>query len=731
MDKKHSLFSNISEEEKNAVLFDRTSNFSERSFRERLSHYNESLLNNFILNYPKGHFTEYILDVLEERMESHYIQKTDSSYKITSPEKNKEILEDRVGQNRMMDDVRKTVEEMSILIAEAPPGTGKSLAYLIPLLNSLKDSRRAVISTNTKNLQMQLFNKDLEIASNCTGISVSASMLKGIGNYFCYMKYNENLAGFTALTKLALEGFLFLSGSGDLSELKYHHELDTNDITCDNEYCVESTCSFANICPYLKLKERALSSQIVFTNHYLALIDAEFKNRFFGDYDFLVFDEAHNLENVITDVYSYKFDFTYFLKTFNYFTHTFRNQMKFIRSSNLSSDSVNFMESLLTSMNEITDEIEIIYKYVLDLAEGEKKERCEYNSKLFEGAKDSVRKAGGNLYALYINADKASKMLRDEKFRMLDIFQTLKYVFEKTMRFFEAFAVVSQANNEEYAFFYEFDFKRKNIVLNGLPVNTGEQFSKLMLSNENISFVFTSATLTAANSFEMFKQQAGINISRRIYSEMTYESSFDYDKQMKVFCFRNMDDPMSGKFMEKSAEVVRMLAMEEKRMFVLATSYSQIEFLKTKFKDKRFIFQRREENGDKLLHMHKSRKASVLVGTSMFWEGVDLPGDLLETIVILKMPFAVPDDPIIRRRCRIIEENNGNPFREYTLPQAIIKLKQGMGRLIRKKDDEGKIYILDERILTKSYGKSVLSSFYVKPIILDYDNFINDYKGKL
>ena len=126
--------------------------------------------------------------------------------------------------------------------------------------------------------------------------------------------------------------------------------------------------------------------------------------------------------------------------------------------------------------------------------------------------------------------------------------------------------------------------------------------------------------------------------------------------------------------------------------------------------------------------MHKQRKSSILVGTNMFWEGVDLPGDLLETIIILKMPFAVPDDPIIRRRCSVMEENQIDPFREYTLPQAIIRLKQGMGRLIRKNDDKGEIYILDERILTKSYGKHVLGSFYVKPSVYNFQTFIEQRK---
>jgi len=730
LDKKSSLFSKISEEEKSAILFDKVGNYSEHSFKERLSHYSESLLNSFLMNYPAGPLTEYILQEISKEKKHHYFQKTDSSFKITCPEKMKISLEERKGQIKMISDVKDVLECKNVLIGEAPPGTGKSLAYLIPLLLHLGDSKRAVISTNTKNLQMQLFNKDLDIASDFTGISVSASMLKGIGNYFCFMKYNENLSKINPLTKLALEGFLIFSSSGDLSELKYRNELEISDITCDNEYCVESACPFSNICLYLKVKERSISSQIVFTNHYLTLIDAELNNKFFGQYNYLVFDEAHNLENAITDVYSYKFDFLYFLRIMNYFSHTFTNQMKFIRSLNMSIDSVNFFENLLSTINETSDEADILFKFLLDIEETEKKEKSEYSSRIFKGSEDKVLSITGKLYAISDNAERGIKILKEEKFRMLDIFQTLKYINEKTNRFFEGFSVVTQADNEEYAFFYEYDSKRKNITLNGLPVDTGEVFSKTILSREDVSFIFTSATLTASNSFEIFKQQTGIKHLKRSYKEDTYESSFDYEKQMRVICFKGLDDPNLSGFMEKASEIVRILSLTEKRMFVLATSYAQIDFLKSKFREKKFLFQRKEESGDNLLYMHKQRKSSVLVGTNMFWEGVDLPGDLLEIIVILKMPFAVPDDPIIKKRCKKLEENNIDSFREYTLPQAIIRLKQGMGRLIRKKNDIGEIYILDERILTKSYGKNVLNSFYVKPIIVEYQRYLDENKEK-
>jgi ATP-dependent DNA helicase DinG len=727
LDKKSSLFSRISEEEKNAILFDKTGNFSEKAFKDRISHYNDSLLNSFLLNYTPGPFSDYISEEMKFS-KKHFFQKVDSSFKITYPKKLTFDLEKRRGQLNMMDDINEAIGSQNILIAEAPPGTGKSLAYLIPLIKNLGDSKRAVISTNTKNLQMQLFDKDLETASDYTGISVSASMLKGIGNYFCFMKYNENISNFSPLTKLALEGFLLFTNSGDLSELKYHHDLDRGDITCDNEYCVENTCPFSGICHYLKVKEKALTSQIVFTNHYLSLIDAELGNKFLGEYDCIVFDEAHNLENAITDIYSYKFDFLYVLKTMNYFTHTFRGQMKFIRSSNLSTDAVNYFENLLSTMNDATDEIDILYRFILDIAETENKERNEYSSRIFRGAEERVRLISGKLFAISDNADRGIKLLKEEKFRMLDIYQTLKYIFEKTNRFFESFAVNSQADNEEYAFFYEYVPNRKNIILNGLPVDTGEPFLKAMLSREDISFIFTSATLTASNSFEMFKKQTGINQTKRAHFENSYESSFNYEEQMKVICFNGMDDPNSDGFMEKASQIIQVLSSSDKRMFILATSYAQIDFLKKRFNDKRFLFQKKEENGDKLLHMHKQRKASILVGTNMFWEGVDLPGDLLEIIVILKMPFAVPDDPIIRRRCRVMEENQINPFREYTLPQAIIRLKQGMGRLIRKNDDKGEIYILDERILTKSYGKHVLGSFYVKPSVYNFQTFMEQKK---
>jgi len=155
----------------------------------------------------------------------------------------------------------------------------------------------------------------------------------------------------------------------------------------------------------------------------------------------------------------------------------------------------------------------------------------------------------------------------------------------------------------------------------------------------------------------------------------------------------------------------------------LTTSYQQIDYIKERLNDPKFIFQVKEGNNDKILLQYKNRKDSILVGTNTFWEGIDLPGDLLEILVILKLPFLVPDDPVFLKKSENLKNKGFDPFNDYSLPYAILKLKQGMGRLIRRKDDKGEIYILDERIITKKYGKKVISEFFVEPAILDFNEF--------
>lgn len=722
MDNRQELFKSTARDEKNAVLFERTSNLNFKDFERRVLSYPDSIINQYILSSDESPFT-MLLSMIKNGSGGNFPERNmGNAHKIVSPGLNglKNELEDRKGQTEMMEDAYDIIDRGSIFIAEAPPGTGKSMAYLVPIVKHLKEDARFIISTNTKHLQTQLFEQDVLIASRYASAPFSVSVIKGIGNYLCFLKYDENRYKIKPLMKLALDGFTHLSQSGDLSEMKFFKDIDSSDITADSEYCPDRECPFSKICYFLNIREHAKTSQIVITNHFLTLIDSQMANGILGNYGGIVFDEAHNLENVITEVFTYEFDFMYVRRTIHYCISSLVSLRRAGRTDRAEDDAA--LHEIEEELSRADENIEVIEVSVKDRVSSMKEKRGEFTQDFFTGLQKRIQDAASALYSAAEKAHNAKKDMKhsDSKSRLL------KYISEKFQYIFISFTSNTEIDSTHFAYYYKWDEKRYNVILNAAPIETGGFFFDNFISREKTPLIFTSATLQKNGDYSMFEKQTGLNRTTREVIRQTYESSFDFSSQMSVTCVNGMGDPNSAGFLKKSTDIVGMLAKREKRMFVLSTSYQQIEHMKKSFSDKRFIFQKREDVGERLLNEFRKKKGAVLIGTNMFWEGVDLPGDLLEIIVILKMPFAVPDDPVIRLRCEALSREGIDPFENYSLPSAIMKLKQGMGRLIRKKDDIGEIYILDERIIKKRYGRQVMDSLYVKPRVVDYEEIVEE-----
>lgn len=306
-----------------------------------------------------------------------------------------------------------------------------------------------------------------------------------------------------------------------------------------------------------------------------------------------------------------------------------------------------------------------------------------------------------------------------------ELFHLARYIEEKIQYFSDSFAVISDAGNEEYAFFYETK-RDESVIFSGVPVETGDAFADIMLKGSEKPLIFTSATLNAGDNFKLFRSQVGLEESVKEYIEGIYETSFVWDDQMKLTCVTGLGNPNSKDFIERAADLIDVITADNRKTLVLATSYEQIDALGRQLDHERYIFHRKGDNPELILSQHKSAKMSVLIGTNRYWEGIDLPGELLERVIILKMPFSVPDDPVMEKRCAKREEMGINPFMGYVLPLAVLKLKQGIGRLIRKRTDRGNVYILDERVVRMRYGKTVLRSLFVKPDIINYERIIKE-----
>ena len=528
--------------------------------------------------------------------------------------------------------------------------------------------------------------------------------------------------GIEPLMRLAIDGFMYMYESGDLAEMKFFYKTDMNNITSDSEYCMDRDCPYFDKCYFMKLRETAKTSDIIFTNHYLSLIDASMSNRFFGEYQIMIFDEAHNLENVVTELFAYEYSSQYTMRMLHYFQKRMHNAVRNMIQSQ-SNELRELFENILHMINELIEQNDVFMLDIRDAIVFDDSKRRTYKQELFSSNAERIK----YILTLYRNILRTSKetmdIINESHSSKRLLFHLIRYVHEKMQFFHDAFAVVTDAENDEYAFFYE-AAKNQNVTFYGVPVDTGEMFSNLMLKGSGIPIIFTSATLSVNRNFDLFKSQIGLNLVERQYHEGIYETSFNWDKQMNIFCITGMGNPNEKAFLQRAAEFIRFICADNKKTLVLATSYEQIGELSMILKGNEFLFHKKGDNPELIISSHKEADSSVLIGTNRYWEGVDLPGELLERVIILKMPFAVPDDPVMEKRCGRKEEMGINPFMGYTLPLAVLKLKQGVGRLIRKSSDKGTVYILDERIVRKRYGSIVMKSMFVKPEIINYNNIV-------
>lgn len=726
MDEIRELTRKLNKKEKNAILFDRVSGFSSKDIIERLSSYPSHILDDYILSVEPNTMVKLIGTLRDKGRTGHVSPLKDTSFRVFVPDDSETDIEQRSGQNKMIEDVSYAMNNGSALVCEAPPGTGKSLAYLLPAVDAAQSDERTVISTNTKNLQMQIFNKDAQIACNMRKRSFSACMIKGIGNYLCLYKYNENKNSIDPLMKLALEGFIHVYNSGDLSQLKYFYNTDINDITSDSEFCMDRDCPYYSKCYFMKLRETAKTSDIIFTNHYLCLIDASMENRFFGEYSINVFDEAHNLENVISELFAYQYSSKYVMRMLYYFQKRTMSAIRGMKGEKMR-EMHSVFESILHIINELIEQNEMFFIDIKDLLVFEQGKRKKYNQKLFENNTERIKYILTAYARLKKESREAMDIISETGSSKRNLFHLARYIHEKIQFFSDGFAVISDAGNEEYAFFYE-TRKDESVVFSGVPVETGESFAGLMIKGSDKPLIFTSATLSVGGNFNLFKSQIGLDISEKTYAEGIYETSFSWNEQMRLTCITGMGNPNSAEFIDKCAGFIESVTADNRKTLVLATSYEQIDALRKLLEHERYIFHKKGDNPELIISKHKSANMSVLIGTNRYWEGIDLPGELLERVIILKMPFSVPDDPVMERRCLKKQETGINPFMGYVLPLAVLKLKQGIGRLIRKRTDRGNVYILDERVIRMRYGKTVLKSLFVQPEIVNYNNIVKEHQ---
>lgn len=630
--------------------------------------------------------------------------------------------------------VEQALAEKRHLIIEAGTGTGKTLAYLLPVIRS---GKRVIISTGTKNLQEQLFYKDVPFLERVLygddgNSRLSVCYMKGRNNYLCRKKLYE-LADAPVLSGLeeieqyrAIAAWEKNTSTGDRAELAELPEMSAlwHKLDARADACIGQKCTEWERCFITEMRRRAMESDIVIVNHHLFFADLAIKLQAEGAPDAgilpeaaaVVFDEAHELEDVAA----------------NYFGISVSN----LRVEELARDVEQALQrhriltaSLTGALGSLRERSQLFFS-VLPTGDGRfafenRREFLEENGEEFLGLSQALTRVAGELEALAQKPEEIFNFVR----RAQEIEVQLRFALESedrnTVFWIERRSgrgtarrnAGTRQNREGPGFSRSANGAgnsqplgsgAQNVFLQATPIHCGPILRECLWSKLECA-VLTSATLAVGGGFEYIRQRLGLEHAR----ESVLPSHFDYQKQALFYVPPDLPDPRTPQFAAKAAERIRkVLTATRGRAFVLFTSYAQMNDIYDRLLGEMQFPMLRQGDAPKtaLLEEFRLTPNAVLFATSSFWQGVDVQGEQLSCVIIDRLPFAVPSDPVVAARVKAIDADGGNAFFQYQVPSAVITLKQGFGRLIRSLHDRGLLVLLDNRILKKQYGRVFIES---------------------
>lgn len=651
-------------------------------------------------------------------------------------------FEYRAEQLHMASLIEEGLNSEKKVIVEAGTGTGKTMSYLIPGIEwAVKNKKRIVFSTNTINLQEQLLNKDIPLVKKILGYDFKYMLVKGRGNYLCNRKYYNHLMGerpdmseYSISQKNQYAEILKWGGvteSGDRSELTF--EVDSSiweSFQSETDICAGNRCQYRGECFFFKVRDEKKKADVLITNHHLYFTDLAIRKEIgfsteysiLPEYHSIVFDEAHNVEKVARDYFSYEVSKLSFVKLLNKIENREnrkKNQgvlgiVEKVCKDQKSESGVKLIQELRTAHQELAKEVKNYFNEIIQLFTSEKQETASIRLKSKEPEHRNhidrltyLTKEFMIVYNRYSRiAKQLIKVLRDLEDEDGNINELIRYL-ERCEDMANTLKAIDGMEDEEAVYWVDVNRRKGYAKRVATPLKIDSELQKNLFINLK-TIIFTSATIAIGNSFKYFKDSIGLN-ERCV--EGVIHSPFDYDEQMHVYLPNDLPDPNSREFtIEATNFLAGLLTATEGRCFVLFTSYSILNFVYYSLRDelqKQGIefFVHGTAPRTQLVEMYKRAEKPVLLGTDSFWEGVDIKGEKLSSVVIVKLPFKVPNDPITEAIIENLTQQGKNSFTEYQIPEAVIKFKQGIGRLIRSKTDFGSITILDNRVTTKKYGE--------------------------
>ena len=682
-------------------------------------------------------------------------------------------FEHRHEQEEMAKNIQKAINDNRKIIVEAGTGTGKTLAYLIPAIKwAITNKKKVIIATNTINLQEQLLLKDIPLAKSVIKDEFTYALVKGRSNYLCKRLFTElslgksiDIESFSMEAREQIEYILKWGNktkTGDKAELPFEVYPDVWELVqSTTELCLGKKCPFRKECFHMKTRMKKMEADILISNHHVFFSDLNVRAETDFDseylilprYDMVIFDEAHNIESVARSYFSVevsKISFTRLLHRIYQKKSKKKKEKsaltrveetideKYLEKSGDYLELLKNMKSEIYSLQTIGDEY---FDEIRKMFETNTEAPIRKSLNNFEMTKSNFLenlRAKKEFFqaklAEFLNLMMAfNNVIDEEKDKNPEVinFNNHLKIFKK---YIDSFKFINNFSDDDYVYWLDINSKRTNVVLTATPLNIAQKLSSVLFENLN-RLVFASATIMANGNFEYFKKSLGLDEEECM--ECFIESPFDYENQMSVYIPADIQDSenLNAFITDASKFILDILKKTKGKAFILFTSYTMLNqiyySLVNKLKNSNFeIFLHGEKPRSQLIKEFKEAKNPVLFGTTSFWEGVDVQGENLSNVIITKLPFLVPTDPIVSAISKKIEESGGNSFSDFQLPEAIIKFKQGVGRLIRKKTDRGNVFILDSRVIKKKYGsafiKALPSQKNIK--ILEKDDIIKEIK---
>ena len=600
----------------------------------------------------------------------------------------------RASQQIMAEAVLEAIQAAQPLCVEAGTGTGKTLAYLIPALFS---HRRAIVSTATKNLQEQIFYKDIPFIKEHLFPDLKVAYMKGRQNYLCLRRFQEEITEAKAFEGVQEEWqtvseWVKQTETGDRSELNWMRDDDPlwSHLDARSENCTGQKCSYFEECYITRMRQQALESNLIIVNHALFFanlaLESDEIGRVLPDFSLLVLDEGHEVEDTVA---------TYFGRQIsNYQVEDLCRDLERVLEDSERDQIVRIQTGLLAFFSFFPGPDG---RYSLNLYQRPDGETVDLRSESLDRMQGLLQP----LQVLYHRLMKQTKRPSDTDSlvrRLEQAIGTLEHIFDP----------------EQSQDVYWYQKRGRGVFLHANPIDVAPILQEKVFQRADTT-ILTSATLSTNRNFEYIKERLGVPEPR----EVIVPGEFNFSEQSILYVPTSFPEPRSAGYFARALEdIENILDVTQGHAFLLFTSFSQMDRVyEALLKTTAFpLFRQGEKPKNELLELFKRTPRAVLCATSSFWQGVDVQGDALRAVVIDKLPFLVPTEPLVAARIKRLESAGDNAFLRYTVPEAIITLKQGLGRLIRSRRDRGVLAVLDSRLRTRRYGRLFLESLPDCPV---------------